>query len=108
MRLFATPKITSKYSQVLPNAGGNVQNRKHTHIFSSLSTVENVLGPVQEKATNVFHLKKQLQPSNIVLDTIPLETEREGDKCLYTITGIAALKQITRNWLDIKSPSIGN
>ena len=49
-----------------------------------------------------------LHPINILLGIIPLEIHREGDKYLYTILRIAALKQITRKWLDAKPPSSNN
>lgn len=42
----------------------------------------------------------------MVLNIIPLEIKREGDKYLYTLIHIAALKQITQHWLHVKPPSI--
>jgi len=54
---------------------------------------------VQEKIKSIFHLKKPLQPVNLVLGIIPSAIDKERDKYLYTILRIAALKQITQNWL---------
>ena len=56
----------------------------------------------------VFFLKNPLHPINILLGIIPFEIHKEGDKYLFTILRIAALKQITRKWLDANSPSIND
>ena len=49
-----------------------------------------------------------MNPINIILGLTPLEIQSEGDKYLYSILRIAALKQITRNWLDVNPPSVNN
>lgn len=109
MRVFATPKITSKYSssgraECWRECGE--QEAHHSHIFYFCPVLKKFWGLIQEKTISIFNLKKPLHPLNIILGIIPAEIESRGDKYLYTIIRIAALKQITWNWMNVKAPSI--
>ena len=80
----------------------------HAHIFFFCPILKRFWETVQVNIRNTFGLRNPLHPINILLGIIPLEIHREGDKYLYTILRIAALKQITRKWLDAKPPTINN
>ena len=108
MKIFLTPKILSKYR---PTGSAECWRKcseteaNHVHIFLFCPILKRFWETVKVKITNTFGLKNPLHPINILLGIIPFEIQREGDKYLFTILRIAALKQITRKWLDANPPS---
>ena len=110
-RFFITPKIQSKFktsnsSECWRNCGEN--NADHSHVFYFCPSLNTFWKLITNSISNIFQINQVPEPKCFILGVTPDELISERDKYLFRILRIAAMKQITRNWLKPTPPSFKN
>lgn len=110
-RFFITPNIQSKFKiSFIPDCWRSCgeKNANHSHIFFFCPLLKSFWQLIITTIMKIFQIKQALESKSIILGISPTEVTSEIDRYLYRILRIAALKQITRNWLKPTPPSFNN
>lgn len=79
----------------------------HFHIFWDCQVIKDYWGEVQEHISNVFGMNIPLHWETMYLGDILLDNWATNDKRLLCILLVASKKAITRKWLRVEPPTIG-